>query len=193
MKKLIVLAMCLAVVAACFPGGWDFAEQKHKSILDDDAKTKKDPSTESHDEDIHVHDISENDAGESIEVQKPMEKEEDLTEDEVGEDIGNLMQEVEVQLNTLTDEQMSKLQALLKEHYAGNIIERDNMLDSLVKGDEAIEKLVDLIKLLEEKGAKINLLDETDEENDDGEDSEANGETNENVIGNEDVEEDSTT
>merc|ERR1711936_541963 len=193
MKKLIVLAMCLAVVAACFPGGWDFAEQKHKSILDDDAKTKKDPSTESHDEDIHVHDISENDAGESIEVQKLMKKEEDLTEDEVGEDIGNLMQEVEVQLNTLTDEQMSKLQALLKEHYAGNIIERDNMLDSLVKGDEAIEKLVDLIKLLEEKGAKINLLDDTDDENDDGEDSEANGETNENVIGNEDVEEDSTT
>merc|ERR1711936_17080 len=92
MKKLIVLAMCLAVVAACFPGGWDFAEQKHKSILDDDAKTKKDPSTESHDEDIHVHDISENDAGESIEVQKLMKKEEDLTEDEVGEDIGNLMQ-----------------------------------------------------------------------------------------------------
>merc|ERR1711909_192888 len=99
-------------------------------------------------------------------------KEEDLTEDEGGEDIGNLMQEVEVQLNTLTDEQMSKLQALLKEHYAGNIIERDNMLDSLVKGDEAIEKLVDLIKLLEEKGAKINLLDDETDEDDDGEDSE---------------------
>ena len=55
---------------------------------------------------------------------------------------------------------MGKLQGLLKEHYAGNIDERDNMLDSLIKGDEAVRKLVDLVKQLEEKGAKINLLDE---------------------------------
>ena len=34
------------------------------------------------------------------------------------------------------------------------------MLNSLIKGDEAVRKLVDLIKQLEEKGAKVNLLDE---------------------------------
>merc|ERR1712212_866639 len=96
-------------------------------------------------------------------------------------------QEVEVKLNTLSDEQMSKLQDLLKEHYAGNVIERDNMLDSLVKGDEAIKELVDLIKLLEEKGAKINLLDdETDEDN------EAKEENDNALVVDEDIEEDST-
>merc|ERR1712083_59097 len=96
-------------------------------------------------------------------------------------------QEVEVQLNTLSDEQMSKLQDLLKEHYAGNINERDNMLDSLVKGDEAIKELVDLIKLLEEKGAKINLLDdETDEDN------EAKEENDNVLVVDGDTEEDST-
>merc|ERR1712212_791732 len=136
-----------------------------KTILDDDAKTKNDTLVENNEKDVAFDDNSEDDAENSIEGQELVEKEEDLTEEEVGKDIGILMQEVEVQLNTLSDEQMSKLQDLLKEHYAGNIAERDNMLDSLVKGDEAIKELVDLIKLLEEKGAKINLLDdETDED-----------------------------
>merc|ERR1712025_1549458 len=108
------------------------------------------------------------------ESQTLAEKEEDLTE-EVSEDIGILMQEVELQLNTLSDEQMGKLQELLKEHYAGNIDERDNMLDSLIKGDEAVRKLVDLVKQLEEKGAKINLLDEEEMDEADA----GKGETNE--------------
>ena len=70
---------------------------------------------------------------------------------------------------------MGKLQELLKEHYAGNIDERDNMLDSLIKGDEAVRNLVDLVKQLEEKGAKINLLDEDEMDEADA----GKGETNE--------------
>merc|ERR1711942_473874 len=93
---------------------------------------------------LHDLDNSESDDEISSESQTLAEKEEDLTEEEVSEDIGILMGEVELQLNTLSDEQMGKLQELLKEHYAGNIDERDNMLDSLIKGDEAVRKLVDL-------------------------------------------------
>ena len=70
---------------------------------------------------------------------------------------------------------MGKLQGLLKEHYAGNIDERDNMLDSLIKGDEAVRNLVDLVKQLEEKGAKINLLDDDEMDEADA----GKGETNE--------------
>ena len=72
---------------------------------------------------------------------------------------------------------MGKLQELLKEHYAGNIVERDNMLDSLIKGDEAVRKLVDLIKQLEEKGAKINLLDEDEMDEADAGKGETNDES----------------
>merc|ERR1711942_433135 len=124
---------------------------------------------------LHDLDNSESDDEISSESQTLAEKEEDQTEEEVSEDIGILMQEVELQLNTLSDEQMEKLQGLLKEHYAGNIEERDNMLDLLIKGDETVRKLVDLVKQLEEKGAKINLLDEDDMDKADG----GKGETNE--------------
>ena len=72
---------------------------------------------------------------------------------------------------------MGKLQELLKEHYAGNIDERDNMLDSLIKGDEAVRKLVDLVKQLEEKGAKINLLDEDEMDEADAGKGETNDES----------------
>merc|ERR1719347_511553 len=82
---------------------------------------------------------------------------------EFDDEIETLMQDVEMLLGRLTEEQMSRLQDLLGLHYAGDHLFRDNMLDSLVTGDEVLKQLVDLIKRLEEKGAKINLLDEDEE------------------------------
>merc|ERR1719334_564648 len=83
--------------------------------------------------------------------------------EEIDDEIETLMQDVEMLLGRLTEEQMSRLQDLLGLHYAGDHQFRDNMLDSLVTGDEVLKQLVDLIKRLEEKGAKINLLDEDEE------------------------------
>merc|ERR1711942_479076 len=90
--------------------------------------------------------------------------------EEGSEEISKLMESVEDLLNQLSEDQMSRLQGLLKLHYDGDHQGRDSMLESLViKGDEIIENLVNLVKLLEEKGAKINLLDEDEDEADDAE------------------------
>ena len=71
-------------------------------------------------------------------------------------------QEVEKILSKLTEDQTTKLQDLLELHYAKQHEERDKMLGELVTGDENIKELVNLVVVLEEKGATINLLDEED-------------------------------
>jgi len=86
----------------------------------------------------------------------------DLIDDETTEDIAVLMEEVEKILSKLTEDQMTKLQDLLELHYAKQHEERDKMLGELVTGDENIKELVNLVVVLEEKGATINLLDEED-------------------------------
>ena len=92
MKKFIALALCFYVVTACIPGAWDVAEQIQKSIVNDDSKTERD-STENIDHNsLHDLDNSESDDEISSESQTLAEKEEDLTEEEVSEDIGILMQ-----------------------------------------------------------------------------------------------------
>ena len=74
------------------------------------------------------------------------------------------LQDVEVILGRLGDEQMSKLQELLGLHYAKQHEERDKMLEELVSGDKEIKELVKLVVVLEEKGAKINLTDDDDDD-----------------------------
>ena len=103
----------------------------------------------------------------------------DLIDDETTEDIAVLMevnflvdsfiyftftisQEVEKILSKLTEDQMTKLQDLLELHYAKQHEERDKMLGELVTGDENIKELVNLVVVLEEKGATINLLNDED-------------------------------
>ena len=71
---------------------------------------------------------------------------------------------MEVILGRLGDEQMSKLQELLALHYAKQHEERDKMLGELVSGDVDIKELVKLVVVLEEKGAKINLTDDEDDD-----------------------------
>ena len=86
----------------------------------------------------------------------------DLIDDETTEDIAVLMEEVEKILSKLTEDQMTKLQDLLELHYAKQHEERDKMLGELVTGDENIKELVNLVVVLEEKGATINLLNDED-------------------------------
>merc|ERR1711872_943002 len=180
MFKFIVLALSIALLDACNPGSWDVAEKIDKSSVEDDSVSTKGAADLEQElfEEVDNADIQTNDIeGEGIPQDGPLkglgEADDDgnlddfiSSKEENGEfddEIETLMQDVEMLLGRLTEEQMSRLQELLGLHYAGDHQFRDNMLDSLVTGDEVLKQLVDLIKLLEEKGAKINLLDEDEE------------------------------
>jgi len=174
--------MCLAAFAtfSC-TATYDVATGAAGGELDksdvDNGTEKEDSKQTNEEQNLSLHDenpSSSDDTSGSIEVSA--EEKEDLKEasgkeaaEEGSEEISKLMESVEDLLNQLSEDQMSRLQGLLKLHYDGDHQGRDSMLESLVKGDEIIENLVNLIKLLEEKGAKINLLDEDEDEADDAE------------------------
>ena len=55
---------------------------------------------------------------------------------------------------------MSKLKQLLGCHYAQQNGTKDKMLGELSTGDENIKDFLDVVVVLEEMGASINILDD---------------------------------
>merc|ERR1719154_828750 len=80
--------------------------------------------------------------------------------DDVG--VAKIMEEVESILSKLSDDQDDKLQELLGYHYGKEYEKRDEMMAKLVKEDEDITELLNLVMVLEDHGAAINLLEEED-------------------------------